>query len=62
MSRPGDGESPGNSRDNSDYGAFLTCLGGHFGATLVYDEWRRAVTRGCTVRKFGGAISYESDP
>ncbi|QEZ49008.1 porin [Cupriavidus oxalaticus] len=60
----GSGESPGNSRDNSGYGGSLTYLGGKFGATLVYDEWRPAITAGQsgTVRKFGGAVSYEIGP
>ncbi|CAG9186691.1 porin [Cupriavidus pinatubonensis] len=57
----GAGETAGNFRDNAGYGASLTYLGGSVGATVVYDEWRPAVTTGQpgTVRKYGAALSYE---
>ncbi|MFJ4292171.1 porin [Cupriavidus sp. NPDC089707] len=60
----GAGESPGNFRDNTGYGASVAYVGGGFGATLVYDEWNPTVTAGQPgrTRKFGGAVSYQTGP
>ncbi|AQV94449.1 porin [Cupriavidus necator] len=61
LANGGAGETPGNFRDNTGYGASLTYLDGNVGATLVYDEWRPTATTGQpgTTRKFGSAVSYE---
>ncbi|SOZ64616.1 Outer membrane protein (Porin) [Cupriavidus taiwanensis] len=58
------GESPGNFRDNTGYGASVAYVGKTFGATLVYDEWNPTVTPGQPgrTRKFGGAVSYQTGP
>ncbi|MEM5429269.1 porin [Cupriavidus oxalaticus] len=64
LANGGGGETPGNFRDNTGYGASLTYTDGKFGATAVYDEWRPTVTTGQPgrVRKFGGALSYDFGP
>lgn len=61
LANGGAGETPGNFRDNTGYGASLTYLRDNVGASLVYDEWRPTVTTGQPgrTRKFGGAVSYE---
>lgn len=57
----GSGESPGNFRDNTAYGATLIYASGPFGVTATYDQWNPAVTVGNPGRakKAGAAVSYK---
>ncbi len=57
LANGGAGETPGNFRDNTGYGASVAYVGNSFGAALVYDEWNPTVTTGQPgkTRKFGGA-------
>jgi predicted porin len=56
----GAGETPGQFRDNTAYGASLSYTAGRLGAAVAYDQWNPAVTVGNTgaVKKAGAALSY----
>ncbi|WP_454754132.1 porin [Cupriavidus necator] len=60
----GSGESPGNYRDNTAYGAGLVYSSGPVGVTAVYDQWNPAVTVGNPGRakKAGAAVTYKIGP
>lgn len=60
----GAGETPGNFRDNSAYGAALTYASGPFGVTAVYDQWNPADSIGNAgkVKKAAGAANYTVGP
>ncbi len=60
----GNGETPGASRDNTDWGASLAYFSEGFGATIGYDQWNPAATVGQPgrARKAAAAISYATGP
>ncbi|QQX89613.1 porin (plasmid) [Cupriavidus necator] len=56
----GTGESAGNFRDNSAYGATLSYTNGPFGVVAGYDQWNPAITAGnpASLKKASAAASY----
>ncbi|MFJ4291876.1 porin [Cupriavidus sp. NPDC089707] len=64
LANGGNGETPGNWKDNTAWGASLLYLDGRFGFGLAYDQWNPAVTTGSTgkIVKVGAAASYTTGP
>ncbi|MFJ4293490.1 porin [Cupriavidus sp. NPDC089707] len=60
----GNGETPGNLRDNTAWGAGVAYLANGFGAALGYDQWNPAAVAGQPgkARKAAGALSYTTGP
>jgi predicted porin len=56
----GAGQTPGDFRDNTAYGAGLAYVAGPFSVAIAYDQWNPAVTAGSPgeAKKAGVAASY----
>lgn len=64
LANGGTGETAGNFRDNSGYGAALSYVSGPFGVAVGYDQWNPTVTTGSpgTAKKASIAASYALGP
>ncbi|MFC4521460.1 porin [Cupriavidus pinatubonensis] len=64
LANGGAGETPGNWKDNTAWGASLMYLDERFGFGLAYDQWNPAVTTGSTgkIVKIGAGASYTTGP
>ncbi|MBB3009891.1 porin [Cupriavidus alkaliphilus] len=60
LANGGNGETPGNLRDNTAWGAGVAYLANGFGAALGYDQWNPAAVAGQPGKasKAAGALSY----
>ncbi|CAN7774097.1 porin [Cupriavidus necator] len=60
----GNGETPGNPRDNTSWGGAVTYLGPTFGGSIGYDQWNPSAAIGVTAKVRKAAIngSYSNGP
>jgi len=64
LTNGGNGEIPGNPRDDTAYGASVMYLSQSFGASIAYDQWNPSVVVGQTakIRKAYAGASYTTGP